>query len=156
MGLPSTYPRTSRLAVVALASLLGCGGESTAPTTYPITGIVTAEGKPVAGALVQFHPVNADGSPLAADARAAGGQATTADDGSYTVETTFDMGKTQVRGLPAGAYVVTVIKMEAGSGPASLDRPPKNVLDPRYAQIETTPVKVNVEPDGQHNFDIPL
>ena len=117
---------------------------------------MTADGKPVAGALVQFHPVNAAGSSLAADARAAGGQATTADDGSYTVETTFDMGKTQVRGLPAGAYIVTVVKMEAGSGPASLDRPPKNVLDPRYAQTDATPVKVNVEPDGQHNFDIPL
>jgi hypothetical protein len=144
------------LVVVTLSMLLGCSGKSTAPTTYPITGIVTADGKPVAGALVQYHPVNADYSPFAADARAAGGQATTADDGSYMVETTFDMGKTQVRGLPAGSYAVTVVKMDAGSGPASLDRPPKNVLDPRYAMVDTTPVKATIEPEGQHNFDVPL
>jgi hypothetical protein len=146
----------STLVVVAFSMLLGCGGESTAPTTFPITGAVTADGKPVGGALVQFHPVNADYSPLAADARAAGGQATTGDDGSYTVEATFDMGKSNVRGLPAGAYLVTVVKMDAGSGPASLDRPPKNVLDPRYAQTSTTPVKVTVEPGGQHKFDVTL
>lgn len=156
MGLPLMRPRMSTLVVVVFSMLLGCGGESTAPTTYPIAGIVTADGKPVGGALVQYHPVNADYSPLAADAHAAGGQATTADDGSYAVDTTFDRGKTQVSGLPAGAYVVTVVKMDAGSGPASLDRPPKNVLDPRYAQASTTPMKVTVEPGGQHQFDVTL
>ncbi|MBA3481300.1 MAG: carboxypeptidase regulatory-like domain-containing protein [Pirellulales bacterium] len=156
MGLPPMCPRTLAPVVVALSMLLGCGGKSTAPTTYSITGIVTADGRPVAGALVQYHPVNADYTPLAADARAVGGQATTGDDGSYTVEATFDMGKTDVRGLPAGAYAVTVVKMDAGSGPASLDSPPKNVLDPRYAMVDTTPVKVTIEPEGRHDFDIPL
>jgi hypothetical protein len=116
---------------------------------------VTLNGTPVDGALVQFHPVSADFTPLAAGATAIGGQANTAADGRYEVEATFDKGKTTVRGLPAGAYKVTVVKMEM-SAEASFSSPPKNVLDPRYSSAETTPEKLTVTPDGPNTHDISL
>jgi hypothetical protein len=99
--------------------------------------------------------VSADFTPLADGATAIGGQANTAADGRYEVEATFDKGKTTVRGLPAGAYKVTVVKMEMPAE-ASFSSPPKNVLDPRYASIESTPAKITVAPTGANTYDIAL
>ncbi len=134
--------------------LTGCGDSASAPKTFEVTGVVTRGGEPVAGALVQFYPRSEDHGPLPDGASATGGMATTAEDGSYTVESTFDMGKTSVRGLPAGAYSVTVVKMDAAG--ANLDRPPKNVLDPQYAVVDSTPIKVTIKPESGNKVDIAL
>jgi hypothetical protein len=119
-----------------------------------VTGVVTKGGAPVAGALVQFYPRSADFGPLPEDASATGGQATTSEDGSFSVDSTFDMGKTTAQGLPEGAYAVTVVKTEAAT--ASLDSPPKNVLDPRYAAVDSTPVKVTITPEGENKVDVAM
>jgi hypothetical protein len=144
------------LSPLILPTLLACSSSSDAPATYPVTGVVTQNSQPVAGALVQFHPTSADYGPLPEGAAAIGGQVNTADDGTYTVEVTFDRGKTSVRGLPAGAYAVTVVKMEFGPGGPDIRQAPKNVLDPRYATVQTTPVKVTITAEGPHKVDIPL
>jgi hypothetical protein len=146
----------SALLLVILPSLLACGAQSTGPAVYPVAGIVTEDGKPISGAVVQFHPAGADYGPLPGGVVAIGGQATTAEDGRYSIESTFDQGKTTVHGLPAGAYVVTIRKMEVATSPEALMRAPKNVLDTRYAAVESTPVKVTVSADSQRTFDIPL
>jgi hypothetical protein len=117
---------------------------------------VTQNGGPVDGALVQFYPRGDDFAPLPADAEAVGGQATTAADGTYAVECTFDMGKTSVQGLPAGAYAVTVTKVETPAGGLSRERPPKNVLDPRCATVDATPVKVTIKPDAENTVDVSM
>jgi hypothetical protein len=136
-------------------ALAGCGRADTAHETFAVTGVVTKGGEPVAGALVQFYPRSEDYGPLAEGTEATGGQATTADDGSYAVESTFDMGKTGVQGLPAGSYAVTVTKLDI-AGVASLDRPPKNVLDPQYASVDSSPVKVTIRADGENKVDISM
>jgi hypothetical protein len=136
-----------------LPVLAGCGSGS-GQETYPVTGVVTKGGEPVAGAFVQFYPRSEDYGPLAEGTKATGGQATTAEDGSFSVESTFDMGKTSVHGLPEGPYAVTVVKINAAG--ATRDRPPQNVLDPQYALVDSTPVKVTVKPDGENKVDVTM
>lgn len=141
--------RPSLLATALLTvALLGCGGKTGGPTTYPVTGVVTQNGQPVAGAVVQFMPTAADSTASA--------QAQTADDGTFTVEVTFDMGKTTQPGLPAGDYKVTITKMEAPAGAPSLTRPPKNSLPPKYAMVESTPLSAAVKAEGENRFEFPL
>lgn len=45
----------SRLWIVALVALVGCGGSSGFPKTYPVTGTVKLNGKPIDGAMVTFQ-----------------------------------------------------------------------------------------------------
>ena len=141
---------------LALATAAACARDSSAPATYPVTGIVTQNGEPVAGALVQFYPRGEDYSPLPEGAKAIGGQATTDADGSYSIESTFDQGKTSTEGLPAGAYAVTVTKVEAPGGAPSRENPPRNVLDPKYATVDATPVKVTIKADEANAVDVAL
>jgi hypothetical protein len=150
-------PRHRVIVVLSLAllpALAGCGGSASAPATYPVRGVVTKGGEPVAGALVQFYPRSENFGPLAEGTKATGGQATTAQDGSFSVQSTFDMGKTSVEGLPAGAYAVTVVKIDAAG--ATRERPPQNVLDPQYALVDSTPVKVTIKPDGENKVDVTM
>jgi len=60
------------------------------------------------------------------------------------------------RGLSAGEYRITVVKMEAAPGGASFDKPPKNVLPAKFASIETTPLMETVKADGENRFDFAL
>lgn len=141
--------RSSLLATALLAAAaLGCGGESPGPTTYPVTGVVTQNGQPVAGAVIQFTPTAADSTASA--------QAQTAADGTFTVEITFDKGRTTQPGLPAGDYKVTITKMQAPAGAPSLARPPKNSLPPKYAMVESTPLNATVKAEGENRFEYPL
>jgi hypothetical protein len=97
-------PRHRVIVVLSLAllpALAGCGGSASAPATYPVRGVVTKGGEPVAGALVQFYPRSENFGPLAEGTKATGGQATTAQDGSFSVQSTFDMGKTSVERMPS-------------------------------------------------------
>jgi len=127
----------------------GCGGQSAGPQTYPVTGSVKRGGQPVAGAMVQF-------TPTAKDPVIAGAQVTTAEDGAFDVSLILEQGKSTKRGLPAGEYAVTVTKLEAGPGAASLDNPPRNVLPTKYASIESTPLEATVKAEGENRFDFEL
>ena len=139
------------LAASAVA-INGCSDKSAGPQTYPVTGVVTQKGQPVEGAIVAFFAV------AAADpsGRSAGGQAETGADGSFSIQSTFDQGKTTQEGLPPGDYKVTVIKLQNPGGAPSTTQPPKNVLPPNYATIETTPLSATVNADGSNKVDIPL
>ena len=113
---------------------------------------VTQDGKPVEGAVVTFIPVGV-ADPTA---KAPGGQGQTGADGAYHVHSSFDQGKTMQDGLPAGDYKVTVVKMEAPSGEASFDRPPKNILPAKYAAAESSPVSAKVTAEGPNRVDVSL
>jgi hypothetical protein len=129
----------------------GCSGGSGAPDVYPVTGVVTLGGKPVEGAVLAFVPAAAEGAE-----KPIGGQAQSGADGTFTVQASFDAGRTMLEGLPAGEYKVTVIKMEMPAGEASMARPPKNVLPAEYATPESTPVTVKVTAEGPNEAPISL
>lgn len=44
-----------RLLMITLVALAGCGGSSGFPKTYPVTGTVKLNGKPIDGAMVTFQ-----------------------------------------------------------------------------------------------------
>jgi len=146
------------LVVVAFA---GCGSSSN-PATYPVTGTVTFEGKPLAGANVGFS---------ATDENTRGAIGVTDSEGKYSL-TTFEQGD----GAMAGTFKVTVSKFdgpetavqladpsadtggempadyspEASTAPA---RPSKNLLPQQYLRPQTTPLSFTVE-TGPNTFDI--
>jgi hypothetical protein len=113
-----------------LAMCASACSKSNAKKTFPVTGTVLAGNKPVAGALVVFHPVG-DNSPESVKSRA-----TTKPDGTFTLATygTDD-------GAPAGEYAVTVEQWLAGVRP---DDPPSNRLNPRFAKADSSGFKATV------------
>lgn len=124
----------SRLALLALlpaaAAAVGCA-EPQAPV-FPVTGRVTYQGKPAAGAQVFLNAVK----PNEIDDVSA--NATVKDDGAYAI-TTYEPGD----GAPAGDYVVTVqwfkfVTNDGGSGAGP------NVMPKEYASPASSPVKVSV------------
>jgi hypothetical protein len=145
-----SHIREGAALLMALAAMTGgCSDNSSGPETYPVIGTVTMDGKPVAGAVIQFMPDSSSAGAL-------GGQASTAADGGYDVSVFLDQGKSTKRGLPAGSYRVTIVKMESAAGAASLDKPPKNVLPAKYAATETTPLTKTVQADRENRFDFVL
>jgi hypothetical protein len=100
---------TSRVLVAVLcagaaAAAVGCGGDVSPPRTYPVSGTVLVKGKAVAGVKVSFHAQFGMGTykftPFAL----------TDKDGRFAVTT-----KTMNDGAPAGEYLVTFEKLQAGS-----------------------------------------
>src|SRR3954452_23234255 len=92
--------RPSTLAVsilVPLGIVLGCSNSSR-PPRYPVTGTVTYQGKPLAGAVITFVPTGADGEAASAFSDA---------DGKYAL-TTWEAGD----GARPGEYRVKVSKQE--------------------------------------------
>lgn len=121
----------------AVACLAGCGKSDGRVPVYPVSGsVVAADGSPVVGAAVCFHPA-VEGQP--ADLLRPVGY--TRADGSFdaTTYTTAD-------GCPAGAFVVTVSLAAPGSDKPEAD-PDDTVrlIGPvRYADPKTSPLKVTV------------
>ncbi len=132
-----------------LPCVVGCGAKSDGPETYPVTGVVTLKGAPVDGAVLQFTPT----SP---DAGIAGAQVMTNPDGAFEVKINLEMGKTTKTGLPPGDYKVAVTKLQMAPGQTAPNIPPKNVLPPEYATIESTPLTATVKPEAENRFEFPL
>lgn len=152
--LPRTAKQFHRLLLVASVALglYGCSTNSGVPPIYPVTGTVTFESQPVEGAEVVFTPLpGAETADLAH-----GGQGETDADGKFSVVSTFDQGKTTQKGLTAGKYKVTVIKLQRPPGPPSLDQPPKNVLPAKFAAVESTPLSATIKADGPNEVDLSL
>lgn len=156
------------LVLFAVGVTAGCGGASR-PSTYPVTGTVTFQGTPVAGAMVSFSPADAG-----TEARAAMG--ITDEQGNYSL-TTFESGD----GAMPGSYKVKVAKYDQSATPpvvsdrsAATDSaegampanyvletntasaaPPKSELPERYASPSTTPLTFSVEAT-QNTYNIDL
>jgi hypothetical protein len=126
-------------------SLAGCGGAD----YLPVSGAVTLDGKPVAGAAVAFVPVE-DG-PV--------GNAITDAEGR------FDLNTVNERGVLAGNYRVGVVLQEVGAwagdptgtsgSPPPGAPPPKWIVPYRYASPETSGLAADVR-DAQQHFDFAL
>lgn len=129
--------------VVALA-LVGCSGGDF-PETYPVSGTVTYQGKPVEGATVILVP----GEPAG---RSASGVSDA--EGNFSVKTYFDP-VDQPDGAVSGTYTVTVSKVEKRELPKGLSPqeeqaafaklgPPKSLLPKKYENPNSSGLTVTV------------
>lgn len=129
---------------VALVLLAGCSG-SNLPKTYPVTGVVTYNGKPVEGAAVTLIPSNDNG-------RSAGGE--TDVNGKFSVKTYLSP-QDQPEGAVAGEYTITVTKLEKRELPEGMKPeeaikvfrdmgPPKQLLPKQYGSPNTSELKVTI------------
>lgn len=120
--------------VVLLVPFLGCG--ESLPTTVPVRGQVTWQGKPLPMGTITFQSTESGpGAPLRPSV------ATIGPDGTYQLSTfrTHD-------GAMPGKYVVTIHAstpppMEAGAPP------PKWLLSPKYANPATSGLSATVPED---------
>lgn len=96
--------------------------------TYPVAGVLTLDGKPLANALVRFTETGllVGKNPLAADAL-------TDENGRFLL-TTY----TRNDGCPAGEFVVTVTKRAGGPGIPVSDEEPKNEIPEKYSSTKST------------------
>jgi hypothetical protein len=131
---------------VTLVSAAGCGGEL--PTSSPVSGIITLNGKPLAGAMIIFSPIAGRGEVLAGDGSA--GKTNAA--GEYSL--------TSSRGRP-GAQVgkhrvrISIVPEQAGDERRPRSRVPIQSLIPlRYN--EHTELAFDVTGGGPNKADFAL
>lgn len=128
-----------------LACLIGCA-QSAGPATVPVTGTITMDGKPIAGAVVVFSPQGtSDESRLAT-------QAETDSEGRFELKTYLG-GADFKLGVPAGDYAVSVSKLEVVQ---DMRRQPKNLLPKKYNQPNTSGFSATVDPSGENDFTFDL
>jgi hypothetical protein len=137
--------RWMRLILVPLA--LGCGRRSDQPATYPVSGRVLFEGKPVDAADVAFVPKTA--RPQARPAR---GRTNAA--GEFRLRTYLSP-STEVAGAIADQYTVTVSKIDAPpAGVIDLKQKPRvNLLPARYSIPEKSDLSAEVTSGGANRFE---
>lgn len=140
--------------------LTGCSNSSR-PRTYPVTGTVTMQGKPVAGAVITFVPTSNEGEAATA---------ITDSDGKYAL-TTWRAGD----GARPGEYRVKVSKQEQTAvDPSKMvknlsieeeqkiyvenkkPRPPAKSLVPSKYQDESSSGLSHTVPNGSTTFDIEI
>lgn len=137
------------VAVLSLV-LLAIGCSPRRPTTVPVSGIVTLDGEPVAGAAVMFEP-EAGGVPA---------RASTAADGSYKLST-FRRGD----GALVGRHRVTVAKIvieglkvdEAGleAGPLTGPIQERSAIPSSYGNPATSGLMAEINA-ATSTIDLPL
>lgn len=156
--------RPGKLAVSTLLTvgiaLTGCSSSSR-PPTYPVTGTVSLQGKPVAGAAVTFVPADTEGEAASA---------ITDSDGKYAL-TTWEAGD----GARPGQYRVKVSKQEQQVVDASklvqnlsieeeqkiyVEKtkpapPPKRLIPSKFENDETSGLSHKVE-EKPTTFDIKI
>jgi hypothetical protein len=111
--------------------LTGCGGD--AVKLVPVVGRITVDGTPLTTGSVSFRPDKAKGNASphepAGDIDA---------QGNYKLYTALKA-DTPKAGAPPGWYKVAVISAEPGVYP-----PRKFFIDPKYGNIRTSPLSVEV------------
>ena len=120
-----------------LALLAGCSA-SNLPQIVPVTGTVTWQGAPVAGAQVMFMPRGS---------RPANG--TTNEQGQFKLAT---MG--QADGAVVGAHTVTITKRVPTSNEPYA--PERSEIPPAYGSLPTSPLTAEVTAAGPNAFSFEL
>lgn len=130
----------------------GCGGKSDAglPKLVPVSGTVTLDGKPLAGAMVSFLPVGATRGRMCYGATGA--------DGRY--ELIYD---DKHKGAPEGEFAVLCNKWVMPNGSdfprdskvSPMDSGARELLPPRYSLDGTSELKATV-PAGGGKIDFKL
>ena len=136
-----------RILSVFMASCIGCGEGPQGPETVEVAGLVTMNGKPLGGADVFFHPVNAEGPAQAC-------QTVTGPDGRFTVRTHVGAGQYKPGMIP-GEDRVAVSKLDAANVTSTLT-PPKHTLPENYASPETSGFTATVAAGKENDFTFGL
>ena len=119
------------LSIIAV-TLFGCSSQ-TGPECFPVHGLVSTKGKPLAEAMVTLHPVSGE---------MAGGQkplGITKADGTFEL-TTFKSGD----GAPPGEYAISVELRALQTGGEEPTRTGPNTLPAKYAKPATSGLKFTV------------
>jgi hypothetical protein len=118
---------------VVAAAVAGCGdAHPDRLQTYPATGQVLWEGRPLAGAIVALHPQDS------ADLQLLPARAETDADGKFCLGT-YD----SEDGAPAGQYRVTVLWYSLLKNGESYE-PGPNVVPARYSDPDETQLTVQI------------
>jgi hypothetical protein len=131
-------------AVMLLLPLFGCG--QSGPRLVPVTGVVTLDGTPVAGAGVMFKPAGTGNLPPAS--------ATTDADGKFSLATL------NKPGAALGDYQVSVVKQEtSGVGEFGAVAPGgpkvKWIVPQKYGMPEKSGLTATVS-EKEHHFEFKL
>ena len=120
-------------ALLFLSAIEGCSGDS-GPTCFPVRGEIRLEGKPLAEAMVVFHPLDPDApeisKPLAYSDK----------DGEFELTTLKPRD-----GAPAGEYAITVELRELIQDGDQMVRDGRNLLPERYRIPSESGLKFTVE-----------
>ncbi len=120
-------------------SAIGCSSGPTAPPTVPVSGRVTLDKAPLAGASVEFQPL--DKGAVTFD-----GAATTDDQGNYELKLSgANFG--DVKGVPPGKYRINIGKVERGEGL-------KQLVPEKYNRLSKLTFDVPAGGTKEANFDL--
>jgi hypothetical protein len=147
---PEAFRDSLRLRHVAAAGIAllvfvfatGCSKAPPRPAVHPVSGKVTFDGRPAAGAQVVFHPKTATAAIPTPSAKADS-------QGNFSL-TTYDAAD----GAPAGDYAVTVELRPVVTKNGELEWGP-NTLPPQYGSPKTTRVAASIT-DGINNVPIKI
>ena len=128
--------------VLFLFFLAGCGQRNpNLPAQYPVSGTVTLDGKPLAGAGVMFLPRG--------DTRGTGAMGTTDEAGKYTLKTDYGG-----PGAPEGEFAVTISKVVNRDGTPYVPNPDvaeaggRETLPGRFSDSMKTELSAQVAKEG--------
>jgi len=137
-------------AVACLVAAGGCKPATNRPATAPVSGVVTLQGSPVAGATVSFQAVDGSRSSVAITDVSGRYELTTFVRGDGAVPGDYHVAITKITqeavGTPAGE------KYEPPTGPIP---EPKNELPPKYANADKSGLAATVT-TGKNTADFDL
>jgi hypothetical protein len=138
------------MGILIVPVILGCSGKGDLPVTYPVSGRVLLDGKPVEAVDVAFLPAKA--LPLSRPARGR-----TNADGEFRLRTYFSP-SVDAMGAIAGQYTVTLSKIDAPTGliDPEKQKPRASQLPVRYASYERSDLSAEVTSDGANRFEFNL
>jgi hypothetical protein len=136
-----------RLLGVAVVMALGCAAE--APKFAPVSGVVTLDGKPLAGATVAFSPIAKPGETNAGD----GSSGKTNEKGEYTLTTSRG-----VPGAQAGQHRVSITILAQQVGASDERRrggpPVQNTIPAKYNAESKLSFEVKAPGPNTANFEL--
>jgi hypothetical protein len=130
------------LLIAIVLCVAGCGQKNpNLPAQYPVSGTVTLDGKPLAGAGVMFLPRG--------ETRGTGAMGTTDEAGKYTLKTDYGG-----PGAPEGEFAVTISKLINKDGTPYVPNPDvaeaggRETLPARYSDSMKTELTAQVGKEG--------
>jgi hypothetical protein len=141
--------------MIVLSIIAGCSGGPKIPQTVSVSGKITYQDKPLAGAEVGF--ISSTGGEDLLPARGV-----TNDAGEFTLTTYFDP-QHELKGAIPGEFVVTVSKSETMDEEKMREQFATNptmefkkLVPAKYTNAKESPLKATVKAEGPNNFEFKL